>query len=256
MAKYVLGTKRQVTFEEFDYVRKHIEDYVSKEECDSLITDAVKLVKGLINYYPKAGYAWSAGKDSLALQVVMEKAGVESCVFCTSKEDSPKMLEWVKTHQPKGMMFHVSKTLTKKFIKEHADRIFPKKEGYWWYKFVPWEGQQEFIKFQSLDICFYGRRTQDGNQCKRSGIPYYKKANERCITCNPIADWKHEDVLAVIHYYLADQLPPIYDIPVPYIPQTGYWYEYAGWNEVAHVFPELMPVLVEHFPEAKQFINK
>ena len=51
-----------------------------------------------------------------------------------------------------------------------------------------------------------GRRLQDGNYVGINGI--YTKNNDITIY-SPIYDWKHEDILAILHYY-KKELPSFY----------------------------------------------
>lgn len=72
----MLGRKQSVRKnEDWKNALDHIEETVSKKELDSLVKKAVKDIKEKCKG-KKAAYAWSAGKDSLVLGEICEKAGI------------------------------------------------------------------------------------------------------------------------------------------------------------------------------------
>lgn len=251
MAKYILASKSIVTFDDFDWVRHHIEELISFEECKAKVDKAVAEVKSLIKG-KKAGYCWSGGKDSLALQVIMEQAGVVPCVLCTCHEMSPSVLKWNEENAPKGLEISFNEKLTKQYIKEHIDKVFPttNRDRCWWYKQLRWDAQKKFVKKHSLEICFWGRRSQDNNMCYRNGSKHYYDEKIGCIHSNIIADWKHEDVIAAIHYYLNDKYPAYYDVRdcKNGMPEHLFWFERHSWADVINFYPDLEPTLRKEFP--------
>ena len=49
-------------------------------------------------------YAWSGGKDSLVLQIIMEKMGINKGIAAISKElEYPSFLKFFYEHLPAGM---------------------------------------------------------------------------------------------------------------------------------------------------------
>ncbi len=250
MARYVLGPKVWTTFEQFYDVWQHIEDYISLDECSAKVDEAVRYVKQ-IAVGKRCGYGWSGGKDSIALQVIMERAGIHRCVMCTNPEESPIFLQWVMENKPNGCEIHSNDNITKKFLLAHKDRIFPQKEASWWYKFVPWVGLKEFQQSHNLDILFLGRRTNDGNFSRRQ----YRLKDSTCLYVSPIMDWRHEDVLACVHYFKNDNMPALYSKPCKGMPEPIFWYlREGGWPEVKQLYPELLPGLAKWFPEARQYL--
>lgn len=61
-----------------------------------------------------------------------------------------------------------------------------------------------------MEVICLGRRTQDGNYTGGKGQNCYTDRNG-VTRLSPIANWKHEEVLAVIHYFMGRNMPPIYD---------------------------------------------
>lgn len=77
----MLGRKQSVrNNEDWKNALDHIEETVSKKELDSLVKKTVKDIKEKCKG-KKAAYAWSAGKDSLVLGEICEKAGIDQSVL-------------------------------------------------------------------------------------------------------------------------------------------------------------------------------
>ena len=79
----VLGRKQTETNDRFVEVWNNIEQYVSREEAEEAVNRAADAVLRT-THGMKVGYAWSGGKDSIALQVVMERANIRKCSHCRS----------------------------------------------------------------------------------------------------------------------------------------------------------------------------
>lgn len=89
--------------EHFAKAWQNIEQLVSRDEAQALVASTVNDIK-LKTAGKTVAYAWSGGKDSLALQYVCEQAGIHRCVFCTSKAlEYPAFLQWVYQYHPVGM---------------------------------------------------------------------------------------------------------------------------------------------------------
>ena len=250
MARYVLGPKIKTSFDDFYNVWKHIEDYVSYDEIAAKVDEAVAYCKRFSNL--RCGYGWSAGKDSIALQVIMEKAGVYRSVMCTCPEESPIFMQWVLENKPTECFIHSDKTITKEFLLKHQDRFWQQSNASWWYKFVPWNGLRELQRRYDLDVLFLGRRTNDNNYSKKA----FRSKLVDCMQVSPMIDWRHEDVLACVHYFKNDNLPPLYSIPCIGMPEPIFWFERKGrWPEVAKLHPELIPGLAKYFPEARKYLK-
>lgn len=257
MAKYVLGRKDKVSFQQFISVWNNIEQYVSKEEATILVKRAVASIREVCKG-KRVGYAWSAGKDSVALQYVLSQYEPNlPCVFCTSGDESKAMLDFVERHKPAHLKIYRQPAMSIEMLRQYRNNIVffnPQAKAHFWYKFVRWRGEMEFEKDYRIECMLFGRRTQDGNNC---GGPKGTHTRGRIIHFNPIKDWKHEDVLAVIHYFMNDNLPPVYrDSNNSLMPETLFWYEYNSAAEAAKLFPDKVKRMLEVFPELSTIINK
>lgn len=121
MAKYVLGKKQSAKNEDFLNVWNNIEQLVSREEAERLVASAVSDIRSK-TAGKRVAYAWSGGKDSLALQVVCERAGINQCVLCTaSKIEYPGFVDWCKANGPKGLTIVDNPALDVKYVADHPE---------------------------------------------------------------------------------------------------------------------------------------
>lgn len=207
--KQVLGKKQTSRNEDFVKVWNNIEQLVSFEEAERLVASAVSDIKQK-TAGKNVAYAWSGGKDSLALQVVCERAGINKCVLCTaSKIEYPGFVDWCKAHAPKGLTIIDNPKLNIEWVAKHPEMLFPQQSKYaaQWFHHLQHRGQAIYFKEQHLDVIILGRRLQDGNYTGGKGQNIYTDA-KGVTRLSPIAHWKHEEVLAVIHYFLHRQIPP------------------------------------------------
>ena len=132
--KQVIGKKQVSRNEDFVKAWNEIESLVSREEAQAIIDKAVTEIKSITSG-KRAGYAWSGGKDSLALQYVCEKAGITDCVLgIASKLEYTQFLDWVKANSPKGLCVWDNTKLDLQWLAKHQDMLFPtdsKKAAQW-----------------------------------------------------------------------------------------------------------------------------
>ena len=263
MAKYVLGKKQSSKNEDFVKVWNNIEQLISREEAERLVADAVSDIKAK-TAGKNVAYAWSGGKDSLALQVVCERAGIDKCVLCTaSKIEYPGFVDWCKAHAPKGLTIVDNPKLDIKYVADYPDMLFPVNSKYaaQWFHILQHRGQAIYFKEQHLDIICLGRRLQDGNHVGGKGQNIYTDA-KGVTRLSPIAHWKHEDVMAVIHYFLNRQVPPLYDWKNGFVVGTGVWPARQwvgtvqnGWQGLWDINPSMVRDAAPYIASAKEFIN-
>lgn len=152
MAKYVLGKKQSSKNEDFVKAWNNIEQLISREEAERLVANAVSDIKAK-TAGKNVAYAWSGGKDSLALQVVCERAGINKCVLCTaSKIEYPGFVDWCKAHAPKGLTIVDNPKLDIKYVADHPDMLFPVNSKYaaQWFHILQHRGQAIYFKEQHL----------------------------------------------------------------------------------------------------------
>lgn len=128
--KYVLGKKQTSRNEDFVKAWNNIEQLVSREEAEKLVAAAVLDIKRK-TAGKNVAYAWSGGKDSLALQVVCERAGINKCVLCTaSKLEYPGFVDWCKANAPHGLTIVDNEKLDIQYVAKHPEMLFPQNSKY------------------------------------------------------------------------------------------------------------------------------
>lgn len=202
----MLGRKQSVrNNEDWKNALDHIEETVSKKELDSLVKKTVKDIKEKCKG-KKAAYAWSAGKDSLVLGEICEKAGIDQSVLVRCNLEYPAFIAWIEQNKPSGLEI-INTGQDMEWLKKHPDMLFPDKsnKAAQWFHIVQHRGQARYYKEHQLEILLLGRRKADGNYVGKDNI----YTNSAGITrYSPLAEWRHEDILAYIHYYDV-KLPPM-----------------------------------------------
>lgn len=204
----MLGKKQNVKNEEWLDAVSSIEQTVTREEVELLVATAIedihKHIKGI-----KAAYAWSAGKDSIVLGHVCERAGITDSLIGVCNLEYPTFMRWIVDNKPEGCeIINTGQDL--EWLVKHPDMLFPRDsaKAARWFSIVQHTAQRQYVKKHGIDILILGRRKADGNYVGKGSNIY---TDMKGITrYSPLANWRHEDVLAYIHYHELS-LPPIYD---------------------------------------------
>lgn len=187
---------------------------------------------------------WSAGKDSLALEVVTRAAGLGELVLVTAGRELeyPSFLTWAREHAPEGLHIEEREVLSLDWLREHPEMLFPQDSSTAarWFRLTQHAGQRAYMKRTGADTLVMGRRTADGNFCgpvRDSGARGYTDRGGFERLC-PIWDWSHEETLNVLAAYEVP-LPELYGWPDGFRVGTGPWpaRQYTGsrengWQEV------------------------
>jgi Phosphoadenosine phosphosulfate reductase family len=184
----------------------------------------------------RAAFAWSGGKDSLALAHVCEQAGIEDCVLAISNLEYPAFLQWVTDFMPPGLTV-ISTGQDLAWLRDHPAMLFPQgAHGSRWFQIVNHRGQETYYRDRGLDVLLLGRRRLDGNYTGPDGQDIY--TNARGITrYSPLADWPHEAVFALIQRENIT-LPPCYSWPRGFQVGTGSWPARQWTRDTDHGFEE------------------
>lgn len=260
--KTIIGRKQSSDNATFVRAWQHIEELVSRDEAAALVDRTVAKIRQE-TAGKRVGYAWSGGKDSLALQYVCQLAGIDLCVLGIARElEYPAFLKWVEEHKPKGLKVWSNDNLTMGWLNNHPEMLFPQQssKAARWFSLIQHRAQAWFFKEYDLDMIILGRRTQDGNHIGEGGIYTDGKGVTRY---SPIADWKHEEVLSVIHYFMNNELPPIYGWKNGFVVGTGCFAarQYCmgiqeGWQEVYNIDPSVVERAAQKINSAYQFLIK
>ena len=126
-------------------------------------------------------------------------------------------------------------------------------------RIVQHRAQREYFKAHELDVIILGRRRADGNYVGRNSNIY---TDGKGVTrFSPLAAWKHEHILAYIHYHQLP-LPPIYGWKNGYLCGTHPWPARQwtgsienGWREVYDIDPSIVLAAAEKIDSARAFLK-
>jgi len=257
------GRKQTSKNEDFIRLWDNIDKIVSLDQIECLVAEAVMEIRATVRD-GKAGYAWSGGKDSVALQVVCELAGIDQSVIGLSQElEYPHYLRWININKPSGCLAWDA-NIGYEYLISHPHMVFPDNSSDMakWYALIQHKAQSDFSRDAQLDLIILGRRTQDGNYTGGRGQKKYTDQNG-ITRYSPIAQWKHEHVLGVCHYFKKRNLPPIYSDPEGWINGTGVWPVQTSthgrkhsWELLYQISPETVLKAAHYLPEALQILEK
>lgn len=257
--KKVLGRKQNIKNSDWIEAMEHIEEYVSKEELDSLVEETISNIRKTTEG-KRAAYAWSAGKDSIVLSALCEAAGITDCMLAVCNLEYPAFENWAREHGPAGLTI-INTGQDIEWLKKNPDMLFPQdaKTAATWFRIVQHTAQARYYRENNLDIILLGRRRADGNYVGRGSNIY---TNSKGVTrFSPLSDWPHEAVLAYIHYY-GLELPPIYGWENGYLCGTHPWparqhmeTEDQAWGEIYGIDPSIVEDAAKHFKSAKSFLK-
>jgi len=254
-----LGRKQNTSNADFVRVWNNIERYVSHREAQELVEKAILDIRR-VSKGKKVGYAWSGGKDSLALQYICERAGINLCVIGVSLPIELKsFIQWVERYKPLQLEVYDA-GIGLDYLVEHPQMLFPYDSSIIakWYALIHHKAQDWFNKKHNLDLICLGRRVLDGNYIGKGTNIYNNK--EGITRYSPIAYWTHEQVMAVIHYFMNRNIPPIYNNPDGWIKSTGVWPMQCsgteeGWNYYYQVDKSVVEFAATKIQSAKDFLN-
>ena len=237
----IVGRKQRGDNEQWQRAWDCIDRHVPRAWIDDLIDRSARRLESDLKG-GRASYGWSGGKDSLALAVVAEAAGVTDCVLVASRLEFPAFLSWATTWMPDGLHVVDRADIDIDWLNAHPRQLFPNESRHAavWYEVVQRRGWRQHYDALKLDALVVGRRSADGNQGGRESVD---GDGRRYLA--PITDWTHEDVLAACKLY-GPPLPPFYDWPRGWVVGSGPWparhwsaTKADGWAEVQAIDPDL-----------------
>jgi len=257
-----LGKKQHEDNTAFQATWDNIVRIVSRADTEKLVHEAAdeitRVTKG-----KRVGYAWSGGKDSQALRVVCEMAGIDSCVLGMSHDlEYPEFLQWVTDEMPAGLDVISNEALTLDWLSKNQNMLFPQdsQTAAKWFRLIQHRSQRIFYKRYNLGVLVLGRRHQDSNYTGKDGTGIYTDA-KNVTRYSPIRFWTHEQVLAVCYYY-GMNMPPFYSWPNGWVVGTGCWpaRQWTGntqraWSEVAQIDPTIVQKAASYLPSARAFVG-
>ena len=250
-----LGRKQRIDNSAWLEAVATIEEAVSRAELDELTAATVADIKA-VTAGKCAAYAWSAGKDSIVLGKLCEAAGVTDSMIGVCNLEYPAFAAWIEKHKPAGCeVINTHQDID--WLVKHQEMLFPKDSAAAgrWFSIVQHRAQREYFKAHELDVIILGRRRADGNYVGRNSNIY---TDGKGVTrFSPLAAWKHEHILAYIHYHQLP-LPPIYGWKNGYLCGTHPWPARQwtgsienGWREVYDIDPGIVLAAAEKIDSAR-----
>lgn len=213
--------RKTMSNDDFMYLWSHATQMISRDRMKARLDEAIGRI--LKHCSGKIAYGWSGGKDSVALQIVMELAGIGEPFYVQVKREMMKasIYDWMLAHQPQGCTLVEAEIIDWPIFHRYPIMLFPSSQkGFeMWNKLYQWDYQRRFLKSNQYDWVCYGRRTLDINSCGKEGVA---KGN----TLNPLYDWTHEETFALIQYH-DRQIEPHYFYPNGF--KEYYRYPWADW---------------------------
>lgn len=251
--------KQSLEHADFVAIREQARRTISRRTIDDKIERAVSEVRAFCRG-KNAAFAWSGGKDSIALAAVCQLGGVPDCVLGITDLEYPAFLAWVTAHMPERLEV-INTGLDLDWLAANPGMLFPQNAGIaaQWFAKVQHTAQRRYYKANGLDVIMVGRRRSDGNFVGRDGQNWYSA--DGVLRYSPIADWTHADVFAVIDRF-GLPMPPFYDWPRGYRCGTHPWAARQwcrgigdGWREVHAIDPAIVVHAAERIPSAAEFLG-
>ena len=254
----MLKMKQKTDNQAWHDTMRDIENIVHRDELDALVDKTLADIKAK-TAGKKCAYAYSAGKDSIVLSKICELAGITDSMIGVCDLEYPAFLSWIKKNKPKGCeVINTGQDI--EWLAKHQAMLFPQSStlAARWFSIVQHTAQRKYFKDHSLDMLLLGRRKADGNFVGRGDNIYTAKDVTRY---SPLSEWRHEDILAFIHYYKL-KLPPIYKWHNGYVCGTHPWPARQwtgstenGWKEVYDIDPSIVEAAAKHIESAAAFLK-
>lgn len=193
----------------------------------------------------------------------MRLAGVEACCLSISRLEYPEFLRWVTEHMPPELVV-MQTGIDHEWLRRHPRQLFPETaaDASVWFRVVNHRGQRDYYRDHDLTCLALGRRRADGNYLGPAGADEYVN-REGVRRWAPLADWTHEEVMAVLKRFDVE-LPPYVRWPRGFQVGTGSWparqfasSREAAWDETWRIDPSVIEEAArERIPGALEAIAR
>ena len=254
-----LTNRRLMTNEEWLELYSAAADIISAHEIDEMEERAVNEIRRTVAG-KTAAYAWSGGSDSAVLSCLCQKAGITDCMIGICELEYPAFLDWMSRNAPERLTV-INTKQDLEWLAAHQDMLFPQDSAIAsrWYAIVQHAAQREYVKANDVDILVLGRRKADSNYCGRGSNIY---TDHRGVTrYSPMAEWKHEHVLAYIQHR-GLRLPPLYTWENGFRNGTHPWAARQhvadtadGWRVIYGIDPGIVLAASSHIESARAYLE-
>ena len=187
---------------------EHCTELYSNDDIKELEANTIELIRESAAAYRNICSGWIAGKDSLVLNHILKKSGIDyTPVLWQGVNPYPEMAKWINANKPENLLIETVDKFTLEFLEAHPDYLFCKNGTRQKWMSEKWKRYKQDIKKHGFDLFVTGRRLKDGNICGSRENGYI--TSRAYDTFSPLAEWSHEQVLAYIKYENVI-LPPFY----------------------------------------------
>jgi len=237
-------------------------DYHSRREILSLVDQTALEVERLIaeRRWTNMAYAWSGGKDSQALEMIMDKVGIkQSFIIVASALEYPAFNRWLPENSPPDLII-METGLDLEWLAKHESWLFPTTHSMSakWFKIIQWDNERRYYRDHQLDALFLGRRLDDGNQCGAGGISVGRDSR---VYVNPIYNWTHAQVVCLMRYFYNPC--PLYHYPDGFIVGTGIWPKRKShksrmevWDVLYSIDPSIVYSAEPYLQSARDYLQR
>lgn len=251
--------KQKATHEQWVRALETVADRMPVGHIEARTEQAAERVRELARR-GRVAFAWSGGKESVALEAVCQRAGVAECVLVICDLEYPEFLGWVTDYMPAGLEV-VNTRRDLRWLAERPKMLFPQTAAIaaQWFHNIQHAGQRDYFRRRGLDYLLLGRRRGDGNYVGPPGQWSYRD-HAGITRTSPLYDWTNDELLGLIHYSSLP-LPPCYRWPRGFRVGTGPWPARqwcptveAGWREVYSIDRTRVEEAAPWFASARAFL--
>lgn len=114
-----------------------------KKAIKHLEEETVAHIRRVTSLYKNICSGWIAGKDSLVLQTVLEKAGIQfTPIIWRGINEYPAVKEWIDKNKPENLIEEVIDKYTLEFLEKHPQYLFCKGNTRTKWMATKWERQR------------------------------------------------------------------------------------------------------------------
>ena len=237
----------------------------SYEDIERLTLKTIILIQNISKKYNNICSGWIAGKDSLVLNHILNRAGINHIpIMWRGINEYPEMKKWIDINKPNNLIEEIIDKYSLDFLEKHPDYLFCKKGTRQKWMSTKWERQRKDINKYNFDLFITGRRLKDGNQCGNAENNFIKH-KEGYDVFSPLGDWNNEQLLAYIKYNNIE-LPPFYNYDRGFLIGSiamGEWTERAVidkteneiWEELYNIDKNIVIDASNKLTSARKFLD-
>lgn len=171
---------------------------VSEVALDSLIVSAVKTLERVRLHAKNPMIAYSGGKDSIAVGLIMELAGLKWPMICETSFYFTRAVQDIEAlAQARGWDLRRVVSLDWGFVRAHPHIVFSddSKVRGWTFSRRHQKSMKVYAATHGHDVQVFGRRTQENSV---RAMIYNTSAGTQC---HPLRDWKTNEVWALLRRF-------------------------------------------------------